>query len=1120
MRKTVLSVATLMATFIVWVQVAAAVDVPRFGVFEQAFTQSGSPANPYASISATVTFNRPGGGTRTIPMFWDGGATWRVRFSPDATGTWSFTTSSGDGGLNAKSGSFNCVASSGKGGIRLRSSAPYHFEHQDGSPFWFFGDTMWRAGESDSSENLSRSTVFHYVDVRAAQGFNYVHSNMGKSAASNEGGTIWDGAAGQKVRPSFFQEMDTRVNYFNSKGITVGYMLAWAQDWDDYGEPERLRYARYVVARYSARNVVFIVSGEYNETLTAADYRKIGQEIEATDPHQRMTAIHSTGAVETFANDAWMDFGDYQQIYSNLHGAILGARDHNKPVVNSEYAYFLRDQDGDGVVDKPNSATLQEIRDASYDIVMAGGYFVTGWGTTYFGGTRDPGPFDVDASKNDPWEEDVQWIRKVFTGLEWWKLQPSDSLLGGSGTRYCLAETGRQYLAYVRGNSGTNALSLGGAASATYSVRRFDPRTGAYAALADYTGTGPVTLDPPDGQDWLFELVVQSGSSNQSPTVSISASKTSVLPDEVVTFSATANDPDGAIASHTWNWGNATENGTGAPAASKTHSWSASGSYQVRLTVTDNGSPALSATSNTVTITVSADQPPVISSASATPNSGPAPLTVTFSASATDPEGQALTYQWDFTGDGTYDATGATVQHTYTAAGHYDPVLRVSDGTNAVTQQLTVDADAGSSSTLDFQAEADTYIYETNPATNYGTAAAFDVGGGTARRIAYVRFNVAGLPAGATVTDARLLVVCTNTSTEGGGTLRKFAPTAAQWSETAPTWDNPLAGSDASGDLASLGAVTSGSAYAFANLQGAVTGNGRVTFVLRSTFQDGAGFASRENATASRRPVLRLSYTSGGGTPPFSVTIDSVSTGQPYSLAVAQPGALYYIDRSYTITSLAAALDGGVLVRTSNDDKYVTGSSHLALTVNAAATLHVCYDGRASSAPSWLQSGWTATTLNFAVSEAGASPMLVYSRSVSAGQHILGANHAGGNTGALSNYVVVLQPASGTASVTPGPLAAGAWSHAGDSDGDGLLDSFEATVSTDPQNPDTDGDGTPDEAELDSTGRTLWDAQLAGPGPTPAGGGGGGGGGCGATGIEAILIMGIVLGIGTVARSW
>jgi PKD repeat protein len=76
----------------------------------------------------------------------------------------------------------------------------------------------------------------------------------------------------------------------------------------------------------------------------------------------------------------------------------------------------------------------------------------------------------------------------------------------------------------------------------------------------------------------------------------------------------------------------------------------------------------------------------------------PVPATpVQFSAAgSSDPEGDALTYTWDF-GDGTPAGTGATVSHTYAApapgGGPYTATLRVSDGGS--TSSATVKVFAG-----------------------------------------------------------------------------------------------------------------------------------------------------------------------------------------------------------------------------------------------------------------------------------------------------------------------------------------------------------------------------------------------------------------------------------------
>ena len=116
------------------------------------------------------------------------------------------------------------------------------------------------------------------------------------------------------------------------------------------------------------------------------------------------------------------------------------------------------------------------------------------------------------------------------------------------------------------------------------------------------------------------------------------------------------------------------------------HTYNAAGTYHPKLRVTDSGGHSATATA---TLTVQSgsggggddDVTPVIG-LNAYPRSGKAPLKVTLDASASwAKDGKPLHYEYDVTGDGTYEITSDNYaeDYTYTIAGSYTPKLRVTD---------------------------------------------------------------------------------------------------------------------------------------------------------------------------------------------------------------------------------------------------------------------------------------------------------------------------------------------------------------------------------------------------------------------------------------------------------
>jgi PKD repeat protein len=168
---------------------------------------------------------------------------------------------------------------------------------------------------------------------------------------------------------------------------------------------------------------------------------------------------------------------------------------------------------------------------------------------------------------------------------------------------------------------------------------------------------------------------------NEAPTAAFVATPNGLA---VAFNGSTSSDSDGTIASYAWDFGDSST-GTGATA---THTYAQTGTYTVRLTVTDNRGGTHSVTQDVV-ITQNA-APTAAFTSTATD------LSVAFNGSgSSDPDGTIASYAWDF-GD-TTTGTGATATHAYTAAGTYTVTLEVKDnrGASATTSaQVTVTAPA------------------------------------------------------------------------------------------------------------------------------------------------------------------------------------------------------------------------------------------------------------------------------------------------------------------------------------------------------------------------------------------------------------------------------------------
>jgi PKD repeat protein len=187
-----------------------------------------------------------------------------------------------------------------------------------------------------------------------------------------------------------------------------------------------------------------------------------------------------------------------------------------------------------------------------------------------------------------------------------------------------------------------------------------------YLVYADGSGLTPIASG--DDPEWFTSLPGQ-------PVAAFTYQCSGVTCD----FDAAGSfDPDGTIASYSWQFGDGTSGG--GPTAH--HDYATGNQYGVSLTVTDN-----SGATGIVRVGVRANTAPIASFTVVC--DGP---TCTFDgSSSSDPDGTIASYEWFF-GDDNWGGTAATANHTY-RTGTFSATLIVTDNggaTNTMVKTLSV----------------------------------------------------------------------------------------------------------------------------------------------------------------------------------------------------------------------------------------------------------------------------------------------------------------------------------------------------------------------------------------------------------------------------------------------
>ncbi|MBC8103724.1 MAG: glycoside hydrolase family 140 protein [Cytophagales bacterium] len=242
---------------------------------------------------------------------------------------------------------------------RLRVSENQRYlVHEDGTPFFYLGDTAW-----ELFHRLNREEAQHYLADRAAKGFTVIQAvvlaELDGLQTPNANGDLplWDL---DPTRPNedYFAHVDWVVEKAASLGLFIGMLPTWGDKWNkgtwgagpELFTPENARaYGAFLGARYRDAPLIWILGGDRNVETEQhrAVLRAMAEGVTDGDGGAHLRTLHPPGGQSSarfFPDDDWLDF----HLWQSGHGRNAANYDRisetyalspPKPCLDSEPGY-------------------------------------------------------------------------------------------------------------------------------------------------------------------------------------------------------------------------------------------------------------------------------------------------------------------------------------------------------------------------------------------------------------------------------------------------------------------------------------------------------------------------------------------------------------------------------------------------------------------------------------------------------------------------------------------------------------------------------------------------------------------------------------------------------------
>ena len=415
--------------------------------------------------------------------------------------------------------------------------------HEDGTPFFWLGDTAW-----ELFHRLNREEADLYLKHRSQQGFTVVQAVVlaeldGLNVPNALGDKPLNGNDPAQPNEAFFKHVDFIISKAAEYGIVIALLPTWGDKVkkDTWGKgPEIFNvnnarsYGEWIGKRYkNQENIVWVLGGDRTPRKDSDDlkiWRLMAEGIEngaggsekaLMTFHPQPNGLEMGGSSNWFHNDSWLDFNMLQDghcrdeiTYDKV--SFVYNRTPVKPVLDAEPIYE----------DHPvcfNAADLgtssaYDVRKFAYLDLFAGAF-----GHTYgchgvwqmYTKQREPvnGPhFPWQEALDLPGARQMTFVKQLLTSRPMLDRIPDQSLVEendyGPSDRI-QATRGKDY-AFIYTAAGRQiTVNAGRISGNEFMATWFDPRNGKTQPIGKFANKGRHQFKPPTsgyGRDWVLVL--------------------------------------------------------------------------------------------------------------------------------------------------------------------------------------------------------------------------------------------------------------------------------------------------------------------------------------------------------------------------------------------------------------------------------------------------------------------------------------------------------------------------------------------------------------------------------------------------------------------------------------